>query len=566
MLFGGGKMNIDKAGELIEIFEKKGFHYSRDILFNYYISLITKPFVILTGISGSGKSKIAEIFAEIVGNKEIKPYELIPVKPNWRDSKGLFGYHNLIDGGYYITPLIKLFLRALSDPENPYFLILDEMNIAKTEHYFADYLSLIESRRVSQGKIGDTLEDLEKVFEYDKKISLSEAIILSAIDINKPGQPFKIEKYRENRFSQLWKETIYGGKNWTAQYRSELNQGPNRLANRVFKKVEDGIYQLKEISELEGNDKRTVQRLYEMYNGLSTTYIEQDNIVLHNNNQCINEKGECCSCTNCPYSTENMYKCDKLYDSNNETYYVPPEMPIPLNLFTVGTVNIDETTYMFSVKVLDRSNVIEFNEVDFAGIYNLDKDDVDKLNSVMNTVTDEKFYFNDGDNMPSVRLTIPNKECVNKFILDAHNEFKDLISVFVILKKYNLHFGYRVMNEIALYMCNVMRNTSYDGRERRAMDNQILQKVLPKMYGAYEKIWRPLTEILGVLFYDSMDINVETADELMEILNAKIGKKMDKLQLDGTTADNVFKYPKSAIKILNMLSDLNDVGFATFIK
>lgn len=120
------------------------------------------------------------------------------------------------------------------------------MNIAKTEHYFADYLSLIESRRTAEKKVGPSLADLQEIFHYDTKITLSEAIILAALDINKPGVALKIEDYRVNRFSELWKSTFYGGNNWTAQYRSELNQGTNRLANRVFEKVADGEYRLKE--------------------------------------------------------------------------------------------------------------------------------------------------------------------------------------------------------------------------------------------------------------------------------------------------------------------------------
>src|SRR5699024_8110984 len=219
-------MSIVKAKELVNSFQDKGFHYTKDLLFNYYISLITKPFIILTGISGSGKSKIAELFAEIVNDTTLKSYELIPVKPNWRDNKGLFGYHNLIDNSYYITPMIRLFLRALHKPTSPFFLILDEMNIAKTEHYFADYLSLIESRRVEKfmDDISTDELDLEEIFSYATDTSLSEAIILSALDINNLNEMLEIKDYRENRFSKLWQETIFGENNWTAQYRSELKQ------------------------------------------------------------------------------------------------------------------------------------------------------------------------------------------------------------------------------------------------------------------------------------------------------------------------------------------------------
>ena len=137
--------------------------------------------------------------------------------------------------------------------------------------------------------------DLKKLFRYETKITLSEAIILSAIDINKPGVALKIEEYRLNRFSELWKSTFYGGNNWTAQYRSELNQGTGRLANRVFEKVADGEYRLKDKSALSADDAATVTKLENMYSDIfKGKTVVQDNIVLHNCNKCIDENGNSC--------------------------------------------------------------------------------------------------------------------------------------------------------------------------------------------------------------------------------------------------------------------------------
>ncbi|KSV58726.1 AAA family ATPase [Acetivibrio ethanolgignens] len=560
-------MSIKKTYDLINKFSCKGFHYSKDIIFDYYLSLITKPFVILTGISGSGKSKIAEIFAEIIGNDDSKSYELIPVKPNWRDNKGLFGYHNLIDGGYYLTPMIKLFLRALADKENPYFLILDEMNIAKTEHYFADYLSLIESRRVTEKNVGSSLADLQEIFRYDTKVTLSEAIILAALDINKPGVALKIEDYRMNRFSELWKSTFYGGNNWTAQYRSELNQGINRLANRVFEKVADGKYRLQDKSSLSGEDAAIVTKLERMYSDIfKGKSITQDNIVLHNCSKCIDENGVKCKCDQCPYVAEERYKCEKLYDKANEHYFVPSELPIPLNVFTIGTVNVDETTYMFSPKVLDRSNVIEFNEVDFGGLYNLSPEQISLVEAASRMITNPDFYFDVGTDMPSMRITLPSAESVNDFASKCPEEFDVLIRLFAVLKKHNMHFGYRVMNEISCYMCNAIANTTYVDREKVAFDNQILQKVLPKIYGSYDKIWNPLVELLGELLNTREDYSGLDADALVDKLKQTSGGTIKSLELNGTTAKTYFKYPKSAIKIVEMLEDLELAGFATYIK
>lgn len=546
---------------------QRGFHYGKDVIFDYYLSLITKPFVILTGISGSGKSKIAEIFAEIIGDDNSKPYELIPVKPNWRDNKGLFGYHNLIDGGYYLTPMIKLFLRALVDTDNPYFLILDEMNIAKTEHYFADYLSLIESRRITEKEKGTSLANLKKLFKYKKKTSLSEAIILSALDINKPGAVLKIETYRMNRFSELWKNTFCGGANWTAQYRSELNQGNGRLAHRVFEKVKDGEYKLKDKSALLKADADKVTELENLYNDIfNGTTVVQDNIVLHNCNKCIDENGKMCECKQCPYAAEDRYLCELLFDPKTDHYFVPSELPIPLNVFTVGTVNVDETTYMFSPKVLDRSNVIEFNEVDFDGLYNLTPTQSLLVNSASKLISDSDFYFDSGTDMPKMEIALPSLSSVNEFASKCPTEFDTLIRIFSILKKYNMHFGYRVMNEISCYMCNTVANTTYVNSTEIAFDNQILQKILPKIYGSYDKIWKPLVEILGELLKTVTDFSGLDADALIDKLKQISGGTIKSLELNGSAAKDYFKYPKSGIKIIEMLEDLEVAGFATFIK
>jgi hypothetical protein len=121
----------------------KGFKYEFEEIANFYLSLKAKPFVILAGISGTGKTQLPRQFAAALGlNENIKQ---VPVRPDWTDGSDLLGYTDL-NGNFIPKDLSNLIIEAEKDPDYPYFFILDEMNLARVEHYFSDYLSIIETR------------------------------------------------------------------------------------------------------------------------------------------------------------------------------------------------------------------------------------------------------------------------------------------------------------------------------------------------------------------------------------------------------------------------------------
>jgi hypothetical protein len=116
--------------------------YPRHIIENYITLLRTKDLIVLAGDSGSGKTNLIKSFAKAVGGKSF----IIPVKPNWTSSEDLLGYYNPLEKKYLATPFLDALLEAQQNPEIPYFICLDEMNLARVEYYFADFLSLLESR------------------------------------------------------------------------------------------------------------------------------------------------------------------------------------------------------------------------------------------------------------------------------------------------------------------------------------------------------------------------------------------------------------------------------------
>lgn len=137
----------------IESFAEKcfdsGLLFSDLIIQRFIASLCTKPFVICSGLSGSGKTKLAQAFVQWISESE-KQYKIIPVGADWTNREPLLGYPNGLDSLSYVTPdsgALQLIIEAskIENVSKPYFIILDEMNLSHVERYFADFLSIMES-------------------------------------------------------------------------------------------------------------------------------------------------------------------------------------------------------------------------------------------------------------------------------------------------------------------------------------------------------------------------------------------------------------------------------------
>ena len=144
------------------------------IMKNFITALRTKPFLLLAGISGTGKSQKVKELAYMTCQKGTElaqeptspgNYCLIEVKPNWHDSSELLGYYSNLSGKYTITPFMHFIYKATKNPEVPFFVCLDEMNLAPVEQYFAEYLSVLETRILNNGNIESAALLKKEIFE-----------------------------------------------------------------------------------------------------------------------------------------------------------------------------------------------------------------------------------------------------------------------------------------------------------------------------------------------------------------------------------------------------------------
>jgi 5-methylcytosine-specific restriction endonuclease McrBC GTP-binding regulatory subunit McrB len=134
---------------------KQNLIFSSLLMKRYIASLATKPFVIFTGLSGSGKTKLAQTFAKWICESD-EQYKIVPVGADWTNREPLLGYPNSLDSSKFVLPdngALDLILAAIENANGknlkdckPYFLILDEMNLSHVERYFADFLSAMESK------------------------------------------------------------------------------------------------------------------------------------------------------------------------------------------------------------------------------------------------------------------------------------------------------------------------------------------------------------------------------------------------------------------------------------
>lgn len=361
----------------------------------YITAIKSKPFLLLAGISGTGKSRIVRELARACweeGSDEYKAqkpknFEMVQVKPNWHDSSELIGYVSRVSGKaeFVAGNFLKFVAKAWEDQDTPYFLCLDEMNLAPVEQYFAEYLSVVESRKCGEDGVVTTdpilkKEDAEWYFNLTAAITSDDKV------------------------------------------RTRFNQ--------------DGI-------------------------------------------------------------------------------------SIPQNLIVVGTVNMDETTFSFSRKVLDRAMTIEMNEVDLHSGLTKRHESIGKLG---------------------------NAELVGSVVegVDVYDDYTDVCdTVLGYLQKINdvlegtpFKIAYRTRNEFLLYVVNNLPyNKDKDGNDlpqgyviARALDEITSMKILSRIEGDDTKVKDRLLNALSQTIADGLNTLTDEDHLVKSVSVAKLEEMKNRLQ------------------------------------
>jgi tRNA A37 threonylcarbamoyladenosine biosynthesis protein TsaE len=245
---------------------------------------------------------------------------------------------------------------------------------------------------------------------------------------------------------------------------------------------------------------------------------------------------------------------------------IPGEITLPPNLFIIGTVNVDETTYMFSPKVLDRANVLEFrvSETDLSGF--------------LATPLAIDFQKIDGKGVKHGLNFMALSKSLPSLAPEEQESFASEIMLFFrALRSAGSEFGFRLAKEATSFVANHKQLTGNTWDFRAAMDAQILQKILPKLHGSRNKLEPVLCSLAQLCFsprssnYQSSEERASEAGSLLAAAMKAAAMEDDSLDPLGIAADGNPSYPKSKAhypqsfdKIIRMLESVRMNGFASF--
>lgn len=484
----------------IDYLEGKGYFYKREIIENFLLSLKVKPFLILTGNTGTGKTKLAQLFGQYLMLKDNNRTEEIDTSGGIVTTDVLVGKSHSSGGwSFPRKDFFKLFPK-LKEIEGTYDIEIDGMpNKGRlqlnTRLFYKD----------RDGKISERLRELAKE-NPRQRIDLT-------IMIDQPKER-QIESFTctDRRY-----EVIPVGSDWTD---NKNIVGFYNVITGEYQKTTALDLIMYAINNKNGPyllilDEMNLSHVERYFSDFLSAIESNESIPLHNQNEELN---------------------------------VPSEIDIPENLLIVGTVNVDETTYMFSPKVLDRANTIEVLPTPAEEYMNLE-------NEIENFEGDVEYIEN-----PLSNINLRNKSIeelrrkMSNVKISSGESFWNVYSTEInkfqtTLKEANFDFAFRVIDEITRFMFVAW---IYEGRPavwnnwRRYLDAQIKQKILPKLHGSQRELGTVLEDLLE-LFYQG-----DVYKPIHRIKNID-------------TDENVF-YRSSAMKVVEMSRILYNQRYVSFTK
>ena len=423
---------------------EKGYYFDKEIIENYLLSLKVKPFIILTGNSGTGKTKLAQLFAQYLSRHDQDENNIVTyVKANPSSKK------------------YKAWTLSRSD--------LAPLN-----------LTLERDFEIKVDDIGTTAKlSMSPRLWYndpDKKIEK----LLEDVSLTDPDKKIKIDILTSKNDSSRY-EIVPIGANWTE---SRHIIGFYNVITEKYQKTISLDLILDAQTEL---DKPYFLILDEMNLSHVERYFADFLSAL--------ESGE------------------KIPLHKNIGDGIKQEIELPNNLLVVGTVNVDETTYMFSPKVLDRANTIEFSTYSPVGYMMNDFDDKKPQGDIKYLeapLTDSEIRNYDINELRNLLEDIysPERDSIWSLLAMELELFQN------VLKKAGFDFGFRVINEILRFMCVAWR---YEGEKRtwdnweRYFDAQIKQKMLPKLHGSERTLGDTILELSKLCLDQSENIRFNTS-------------------------------------------------------
>lgn len=432
------------------------------------ISLLTKPFSILYWVSWTWKSRVVkELWKKLYWEEYNKYFYKEAVPPNWFDESEIIWRYNKIE--WYIEwNFIKKLEEAIKDPEHNYVYLLDEMNLSHIEQYFAQYLSAIEELNddkwwLNIWKIESSnvnIKDIKNNIDiYKFNLNDDYEIKLSKRDGSWEKWDIFIKWELITETGELVVESII---NPTDFYRKLMRYFIDNYEwiDKIFRKVDDWKYW----EYATPND-------YEEYKGYYYTMTLNTNDKIKEIKKIVN-KLDSNLLDNIKYTFKREVEDNTMINWNNLIEYydnqwniVWKSLKIPKNLFVIWTINLDETTKSISPKVVDRANIIEFNDLDdFLFI-------TDKNKYILDFLKDFEIPEN---YIESIKKRNEDNQNISK----ENKEF--LQKIYEYLKLFKLHFSYRTLNEILIFMA-IWKELWIE--EDNLLDLAIMQKILPKLNG-----------------------------------------------------------------------------------